>query len=218
MSCWFQVGGPGQPSCLKGAVRGGYGAKAAGRLSVFKMASSLVPILKTTRLILRPQEDADAQALFAILSDARAMHFWNRAAISRLAVVEDLLREQQAAMADGLCCYWTLIQGSDAIGSIDLSLIQDGSAELGFLLRPDHWGLGLASEAVGAVAAHGLNDLGLTRLAAAVQAQNRAAARVLEKNGFARVESRPVRLADGRSKACDFYLRARGCGSPNAQT
>jgi ribosomal-protein-alanine N-acetyltransferase len=182
------------------------------------MASSLVPILKTDRLILRLQEEADAQALFAILSDVRAMHFWNRAAISRLEVVKELLREQQAAMADGLCCYWTLIQGGDAIGSIDLSLIQDGSAELGFLLRPDRWGQGLASEAVGAVVARGFDDLGLTRLAAAVQAQNRAAARVLKKNGFARVESRSVRLADGQSKACDFYLRARGPGSPNAQT
>jgi ribosomal-protein-alanine N-acetyltransferase len=199
-------------------VRGGYGAKAAGRLSVFKMASSLVPTLKTARLILRPQEAADAQALFAILSDARAMRFWNRPTIARLAVAEDLLREQQAAMADGLCCYWTLVLGSDAIGSVDLSLIRDDSAELGFLLRPDQWGQGLASEAVAAVVAHGLDDFGLTRLAAAVQAQNRAAARVLEKNGFARVESRPVRLANGQSKACDFYLRVRGPGSPNAQT
>ena len=31
-------------------------------------------------------------------------------------------------------------EGDDAIGSIDLSLIRDGSAELGFVLRPDRWG------------------------------------------------------------------------------
>ncbi len=166
--------------------------------------------LKTSRLILRPQEQADAAALFAILGDDRAMRFWNRSPISRLAVVEDLVREQQAAMADGLCCYWTLLEANEAIGSVDLSLIQAGSAELGFLLRPDRWGQGLASEAVGAVAAYGFEALGLTRLAAAVQSANRPAARVLEKNGFSRVESRPVRLAGGQSKPCDFYLRVRG--------
>ena len=163
-------------------------------------------ILKTPRLILRPQEEADAPALFTILSDARAMRFWNRSTIARLAVVEELVREQQAAMADGLCCYWTLTQDGEAIGSVDLSLIQDGSAELGFLLRPDRWGLGLASEAVAAVVGYGFKVLHLKRLAAAVQTANGPAARVLEKNGFIRVESRPVRLADGQSRDCDFYL------------
>jgi len=163
--------------------------------------------LKTSRLVLRPQEEADAPALFAILSDERAMRFWNRSTITRLAVVEELVREQQAAMAQGLCCYWSLAEGGEVIGSIDLSLIRDGSAELGFLLRPDRWGQGLASEAVAAVAGYGFQVLHLTRLAAAVQAENHAAAQVLEKNGFGRVESRPVRLAGGQSKTCDFYLR-----------
>ena len=171
---------------------------------------ALAPILRTDRLILRPQEEADAAALFVILSDPRAMRFWNRSTIARLAVVQELVREQQAAMASGLCCYWTITEQGEAIGSVDLSLIQDGSAELGFLLKPDRWGLGLASEAVAAVIAHGFETLHLMRLAAAVQTANHAAARVLEKNGFIRVESRPVRLAGGQSTACDFYLRVQG--------
>src|SRR3954471_9069415 len=102
-------------------------------------------ILKTARLILRPQSEADPPAMCAMLSNEEAMRFWNRPAISRLAVVEELLREQQIAMQEGLCLYWTLIQGGEAIGSIDLSLIGDGSAELGFLLGPDWWSRGLAS-------------------------------------------------------------------------
>jgi len=166
-------------------------------------------ILKTPRLILRPQQQGDAAALFAILSDERAMRFWNRPAIDRLAVVQDLVREQQDAMAGGLCRYWTLMEDGEAIGSVDISLIGDGSAELGFVLRPDRWGLGLASEAVGAVIAHGFGELGLARLAAAVQTANRAAARVLEKSGFTRIEERSVRLADGQNKDCTFYLLAR---------
>jgi ribosomal-protein-alanine N-acetyltransferase len=170
---------------------------------------TVVPLLKTDRLILRPQEESDAPAFFVILGDTQVTRFWNRPAIAHLAVVEELVREQQAAMAQGQCCYWTLIHEDQAIGSVDLSLIQDGAAELGFLLRPDRWGRGLASEAVGAVMAHGFEGLGLTRLAAAVQSANRAAARVLEKNGFTHLEARRVRLADGQTKACDFYLRAR---------
>jgi RimJ/RimL family protein N-acetyltransferase len=164
-------------------------------------------ILKTDRLILSPQTLADAPALFAILSDPQAMRFWNRPAIARLAVVEELMREQQAAMDQGLCRYWTVALDGRAIGSIDLSLIQDDAAELGFVLRPDHWGKGLASEAVKATVAHALNPLRLVRLAAVVQTENRAAARVLEKNSFTSVEARPVHLADGQKKDCTFYLR-----------
>ena len=59
-------------------------------------------ILKTERLTLRPQAEGDAAALFSILNDAEAMRFWNRPPITRLAVVEELVREQQAAMAAGL--------------------------------------------------------------------------------------------------------------------
>jgi [ribosomal protein S5]-alanine N-acetyltransferase len=166
-------------------------------------------ILQTDRLILQPQTQTDAPALFAILSDPEAMRFWNRPAISRLAVVEELVREQQAAVAQGLCRYWTVVRSGSAIGSVDLSLIQDGSAEMGFLLRPDHWGMGLASEAVGAVVAHSLAALGLTRLAAVAQTENRAAARVLEKNNFALVEKSSVTIASGERRDCAFYLLAR---------
>jgi RimJ/RimL family protein N-acetyltransferase len=135
------------------------------------------------------------------------MRFWHRPAITRLAVVEELMREQQAAMDQGLCRYWTLVWNGRTIGSIDLSLIQDGAAELGFVLRPDYWGKGLASEAIRAVIAYALSPPGLARLAAVVQTENRAAARVLEKNGFTFVEARAVLLADGQKKDCAFYLR-----------
>ena len=169
-------------------------------------------ILKTDRLVLRPQVLADATDLFAILSDPEAMRFWNRPAISRLAVVEELVREQQAAMDQGLCRYWTLISNGCAIGSVDLSLIQAASAELGFLVRPDHWGEGLASEAVQTVIAHAFGALGLARLAAVVQTENRAAARVLEKNGFVLIDTRPVVIPDGQTKHCAFYLLTRERG------
>ncbi len=166
-------------------------------------------ILTTPRLSLRPQAQADAPALFAILNDPRAMRFWHRPAIARLAVVEELVREQQAAMANGVCRYWTVFENGAAIGSVDLSLIESASAELGFVLRRDRWGLGLASEAVGAVIAEAFDALGLTHLAAASWSENRAAARVLEKAGFVRRDQRLVRLAGGAVVDCNFYVLRR---------
>jgi ribosomal-protein-alanine N-acetyltransferase len=166
-------------------------------------------ILKTQRLTLRPQQSGDAAALFQVLNDAEAMRFWGRPPITRLAVAEELIREQQAAMAAGLCQYWTVQEGADVIGSVDLSLIQDSSAELGFLLRRDRWGFGLASEAVAAVTAHATGPLELERLASAIQVENRAAARVLEKTGFVAVDRRQVTIASGELRDCAFYLLRR---------
>lgn len=163
-------------------------------------------ILTTPRLTLRPQQADDAVALFAILGDANAMRFWNRPPLTRLAVAQDLIADQLAAAEAGVCRYWTVLEQGQAIGSIDLSLIANRSAELGFLLRRDRWGFGLASEAAAAVAAFAFGSLGLARLAAAVHAHNLAARRVLEKTGFALVETRPARQADGRSVTAAFYL------------
>lgn len=166
-------------------------------------------ILKTARLTLKPQQESDAPALHRILNDMEAMRFWNRPPITQLAVVEELVCEQQNAMARGLCRYWTAWEDGDAVGSVDLSLIRGGSAELGFLFRRDRWGLGLASEAAAAAVAHALGPLGLMRLASAIQVENLAAARVLEKTGFALVDRRQVIIASGLSRVCAFYLLRR---------
>ena len=166
-------------------------------------------ILETERLTLKPQQIGDAPALFMILNDAEAMRFWSRPPITRLAVVEELVAEQLAAAAAGVCHYWTVLEGTDAIGSVDLSLVEDGSAELGFLFRRDRWGLGLASEAAAAVAAHAMGGLGLKRLASAIQAENRAATRVLEKTGFALMDRRSVAIASGDIRDRAFYLLRR---------
>jgi ribosomal-protein-alanine N-acetyltransferase len=166
-------------------------------------------IMTTERLVLRPQEPRDSAALFAILGDPDAMRFWGRPAITRLAVVDELIAEQQAAMTEGLCRYWTMLEKGEAVGSLDLSLIQDGAAELGFLVRRDRWGQGFASEAVAAVAAHGLNDLGLFQIVAVVQENNLHAKRVLDKTGFRQVEHRAVVLPSGEQRPCAFYRRER---------
>ena len=163
-------------------------------------------ILTTDRLILRPQALGDAAPLSAILGDGEAMRFWNRPAITRLAVVEELVREQQAAMASGICRYWTVVENGDVIGSVDLSLIENGSAELGFLLRRDRWGFGIGTEATRTVIAQAFGALQLKRLAAAAQMGNFAARRVLEKCGFAQVAAHSgIRLAGGNRADCAFY-------------
>jgi len=144
----------------------------------------VVMILSTPRLQLRPMLQSDAPALFAILGDRDAMRHWHRPAITRLSLVELMVEEQVAAMADGLCAYWTVWRGDDAIGSADFSLIEDGAAQLGFLFRHDQWGQGFAGETLAALIAHGFDAMGLEQLSATIRTGNTRAARLLEKLGF----------------------------------
>jgi RimJ/RimL family protein N-acetyltransferase len=140
--------------------------------------------LTTQRLILKPMAQADAPALFAILGDPEAMRFWHRPPIARLAVVEEMVREQ--IEAGPLCRYWTAWRDGDAIGSCDLSFISpaDGEAQAGFLFRRDQWGRGFAREAMAAVIAHGFGPLGLSLLTARTDVENARARRLLERLGF----------------------------------
>lgn len=166
----------------------------------------LAMILKTARLTLRPQRDDDAVPLYAILSDPEAMRYWSRPAITRLAVVEELIAEQQAAMVTGCYRYWSVVEEGDVIGSVDVSDIRQKSAELGFLFRRSRWGLGLASEAVAAVIAHAMGSLTLQQLVSVVQMGNKPAIRVLEKNRFVLVDRKNVMIASGEVRDCGFYL------------
>ncbi len=63
--------------------------------------------------------------------------------------------------------------------------------EVGYYLRRDCWGRGLATELVQTALAHAFDDLGLAEVGAFARPENGASLRVLEKAGFERVEHVP---------------------------
>ncbi|GAB4230842.1 MAG: hypothetical protein Kow00109_02760 [Acidobacteriota bacterium] len=73
-----------------------------------------------------------------------------------------------------------------ACGVVSLAQVsrEHGCAELGFWLGSDYWGRGWMTEAVGLALEIAFTRLGLFRIYASCYADNSAARRVLEKNGF----------------------------------
>lgn len=74
-----------------------------------------------------------------------------------------------------------------AIGSIGIhpgNDVYSHTAELGYWLSEDHWGIGLTTEAVRVVCGLAFRDKRIERLFAHVFEANRASSRILEKNGF----------------------------------
>lgn len=61
---------------------------------------------------------------------------------------------------------------------------QNNSAEIGYVLNPLYWGIGLAAEAVTAVLEYGFSDLRLNRIEARYIVENHRSRRVMEKCGM----------------------------------
>lgn len=84
--------------------------------------------------------------------------------------------------------YWPvfLLLDGDFVGCCGLRPYrsEEGIYELGFHLRPAHWGKGFAVEAARAVIAHAFGSIGARRLFAGHHPENFASARALQKLEF----------------------------------
>ena len=80
----------------------------------------------------------------------------------------------------------TVTLGGALIGSAELRVddVEQRTGSLGYVLQPDHWGRGYATEAVRALLDLAFGPLGLHRVEATCDPDNAASARVLAKSGL----------------------------------
>lgn len=149
-----------------------------------------LPRIETERLVLRPLAPADAAGLFAIFSDPEVMRYWNTAPWPSIETSARFIAERreemdrQAALTLGIFPKG----GGRPIGKCMLFSLDKASrrAEIGFGLDRRHWGRGCIGEAGRALIAHGFARLGLRRIEAEIDPDNRASAQALERLGFTR--------------------------------
>lgn len=144
--------------------------------------------LLTERLILRPWEDADAEALYAYASDpdigpAAGWPVHTSVQMSREVIRDVLQAPETYAVA--------LRETDEPVGSIGLMKprLQDiepteHALELGYWIGKPYWGRGLIPEAARALIDHAFADLGCDQLWCAYFEGNAKSARVQEKLGF----------------------------------
>ncbi len=147
--------------------------------------------LTTERFLLREYEEADVPAVHAYGSDPEVVRYmlWgpNTEEETREFIRKTRTESEQqprknydlaiATKSDG-----RLIGGCGLfVKSTDL-----GEAEIGYVLRRDHWGQGCVTEAAWAMVAFGFEQLGLHRIYARCNPENIGSARVMEKIGMTR--------------------------------
>ena len=145
-----------------------------------------VPTLTTARLVLRQLREADAAALHPLLSDPDVMIWWSSGPHQSFAETEDYVKSN-AAEGQGYQCWAITATGDDlALGWVILIDGKPDVKEIGYILYRDHWGRGIAREAVGRVIEHGFDDLGLRRIFADTDPENAGSIALLERLGFQR--------------------------------
>jgi ribosomal-protein-alanine N-acetyltransferase len=144
-------------------------------------------ILETSRLILREFCAEDADALARVLSDAETMRYYP-AAFDRAGVEQWIGRNMKRYADRGFGLWAMILKGRDElIGDCGLTLQNvDGKdeIEIGYHVRRDLWGRGLATEAARACRDLGLGRFSAERLISLIRPENLASRRVAEKNGM----------------------------------
>ncbi|WP_353250283.1 GNAT family N-acetyltransferase [Salinisphaera sp. T31B1] len=146
--------------------------------------------MQTARLLLRPFEADDTEAVFAYASDpvvTRLMD-WPRheTRLDSQTFIEDVM----AGWSDGDdYCWGVVLRDTDAlIGAIGCQFDEQGM-HMGYVLARPWWGQGLATEAARTVFEAGRSIDDIYRFDATCDTENLASARVLEKIGM-RCEAR----------------------------
>jgi ribosomal-protein-alanine N-acetyltransferase len=144
-------------------------------------------ILETERLILREFVPEDADSLAAVISDAEAMKYYP-AAFDRTGVIDWIERNRRRYQADGFGLWGMVLKSSgQLVGDCGLTrqdLNGASEIEIGYHVRRDLWGQGLATEAARACRDYGFAKLNADRLISLIRPENMQSRRVAEKNGM----------------------------------
>jgi [ribosomal protein S5]-alanine N-acetyltransferase len=146
------------------------------------------PRIAGKRVQLRGPRDEDAADLFALFSDPEVMRYWSRPPMTTLGEAQGLVGEMLDAFEQRTLLNWMVVDGDDAvIGTCTLFRIdaRHRHAEIGYALRSDRWGQGLAREAVTLMLDWAFRRFDLQRVEADIDPANSASRRLLLRLGFA---------------------------------
>ena len=144
--------------------------------------------LVTERLVLREYAADDFDAVHRFASDPESSRFvsWGPNTPEQTRGFIDYWLDDQAATPRTRYTFAITEPGGEPFGSVGIYQEGPHQAETGFVLSPDRWGAGFATEAGRAVLRFGFEDLGIHRIYATCRPDNVGSWRVLEKMGMSR--------------------------------
>jgi [ribosomal protein S5]-alanine N-acetyltransferase len=169
--------------------------------------------ISTARLRVRDFTAADFDDLYSLGADPRVtrhMFFGPRDAAAAHDYLGDIIAAQTARPRQRFEMAVTDGRNGQLVGACDLTLLEPGVADLGYMLSHDAWGQGFATELSQVLIDAAFLELNAERVIATVAINNHASIRVLEKSGL-RWEAiyRKHRRAKNRWWDCHLYILPR---------
>ncbi len=144
-------------------------------------------ILETHRLVLREFLPEDSDALARILSDPETMRYYP-APCDRAGVEQWIARNRERYKNDGVGLWAMLLKSTgELMGDCGITCQEvEGEYlyEIGYHLRRDFWGQGLATEVARACRDWGFEHLKADRLISLIRPENLPSRCVAERNGM----------------------------------
>jgi len=150
--------------------------------------SKIVDTLVTERLRLRPFVVEDRDGMIALQGDPAVMRYYGNGLPLAAEQVDIVLDAHIHCRPKGYWA-WAVSPADDPkccgqVTAICTEWHHEQFIELGWLLVPAIWGQGYATEAVGVVVRHGVEELGWRKIMAAADVRNTQSERVMVKNGM----------------------------------
>lgn len=144
------------------------------------------PRLKTSRLILRAMESADAEGYGELLSDQTAYHYITDSGPISAAQIPDRISRNHELFVQDRAIYWALEYEASFIGYVALHAPTEPASVLSYAIRRRWRRQGFAAEALDAICHYAFSALGVRELVARTHLDNRSSASLLVKLGFLR--------------------------------
>jgi RimJ/RimL family protein N-acetyltransferase len=144
--------------------------------------------LRTTRLLLHPLGETDADVLFDIFSDPLVMRYWSSPAWTSVRQASEIIERDRIEMTAGehLRLGITIAEKKLLIGTCSLFNINEQCrrAEMGYGLAASAWGKGYMTEALEALLHYAFKSMHFNRIEADIDPRNEASAKILLRLGF----------------------------------
>ena len=144
--------------------------------------------IETERLVLKKLVQADKERLIFLIGDFQVSKTLSN--VPYPYTLDDADKWLEIVGNEDLNL--NIFLNDDLIGGIGLTPAEDDFYELGYWLGIEYWGQGYATESVMELLSYAETNMPCEKFMANVFKENVASAKVLEKNGFKRVEDREV--------------------------
>lgn len=144
--------------------------------------------LETERLIFRRLLPTDASDMYEYASRPETSEYLLWSPHPYYSYTLDLLKYLQKEYSEGRFFDYAIIfkENSKMIGTVGFTTLdlKNSVAEVGYVLSPDYWNKGIATEALSAIINLAFCELGVNRVEAKYIAENKVSLRVMEKCGM----------------------------------